>query len=176
MNELTHKISWKWIINLTKVTVLMPAFGILVTSCEQQLCWESFCKECISDEPVLQTSFCNYAVFSFDFFIWPINEVPVLNLFLNAPTTSCVSIQPIYYYSVIGSTSLFVKWDAFSDRKIGWSKEVEPGIRFPRLDTRRKLNLLKKFRRHPDVLWTSYVRSIYVLCPGNRVLKMLPAD
>ena len=33
------------------------------------------------------------------------------------------------------------------------------------LDTGRKLNVHKTFRRLQDIFWTSYVCSIYVLCP-----------
>ena len=34
------------------------------------------------------------------------------------------------------------------------------------LDTGHKLNVL-------DVFWTSYVRSIYILCPGGKTLKTM---
>ena len=45
------------------------------------------------------------------------------------------------------------------------------------VDTGRKLNVYKTFRRRPwedvlDVFWTSYVRSIYVLCLCGSTTKL----
>ena len=41
------------------------------------------------------------------------------------------------------------------------------------VDTGRKLNVHKMFRRRPDVFWTFYVRSIYVLCVGGILVVIL---
>ena len=38
---------------------------------------------------------------------------------------------------------------------------------FP-FDTGRKLNVDKTFRRRSDIFWTSHVRSVFILCPGDQ--------
>ena len=75
------------------------------------------------------------------------NQKPELVIKLSVKLLSKVKPEKDEIYNLILSALMSIKQKAMCP-----------------VDTGRKLNVHKTFRRRLDVFWTSYVRSIYVLC------------